>query len=73
MVASEETTQEEQAVALAELEREQRASWNRARFEELGFQNEIADLLVDARTDWHDADRLLKQGCTHDLVLRLLL
>lgn len=53
--------------------------WRTERFEELGFRPEIAAALAVARDDqnwpisYHAAERLLKNGCSPDLILRILL
>lgn len=64
-----------EAVEVVEIPTEDRirAAWNRERFEDLGFQKEIAELLAEERVDWHLAARYIEQGCSLGQVLRILL
>lgn len=49
------------------------AAFNCRQFEKLGFGSVGAMLLVAAGADWHDAQRLLSQGCPPDLAMQILL
>jgi hypothetical protein len=58
---------------LTEVEKRDRLRWNEERFLDLDFLPEIAELLANERVDWHAAEKLLKQGCSHADALRILL
>jgi hypothetical protein len=47
--------------------------WAAERFEELGFQREIARHLAAHNADWHKAEKYIEQGCSLAQVLRILL
>lgn len=40
--------------------------WIEERFLELGFNHLQAEALREARADWHQAERMLDQGCSHE-------
>lgn len=42
-------------------------------FRQLGFNEFQAIAFADARADWHRADNLIKNGCSHELVVEILL
>jgi hypothetical protein len=46
--------------------------WRRRRLRDLGFAEDEIRCLIEARADWHEAERLLLQGCPHHLIVRLL-
>lgn len=46
--------------------------WRFAQFIDLGFSPSIADALVDAKADWHKAEKLLKMGRGHLWVFEYL-
>ena len=70
-LATEETPTKD--VDLSALEEAKRMEWNQARFEDLGFQSELAELLAEARVDWHRAEEMLDRGCSQNHVLKILL
>jgi hypothetical protein len=47
--------------------------WRVTQFQRLGFEKADAMLLADEGVDWHEAERLLEQGCDPHLALMLLL
>lgn len=46
--------------------------WQIERFQELGFERHQAEILELARADWHEAEALLRQGCSHEHAIELL-
>jgi len=42
-------------------------------FLRMGFSGADAEVMVDNEVDWHRVERLLSQGCPHELVVRILL
>jgi hypothetical protein len=47
-------------------------SWVERRFLQLGFTPDQARDLRQAGADWHEAERLLDRGCTHQLATTIL-
>lgn len=43
------------------------------RFVECGFEVTDAIELAAVHADWHEAQRLLERGCSHELVVKILL
>jgi hypothetical protein len=41
-------------------------------YERLGFSHYDALVAIDQKIDWHDVERLLEQGCSHELALGIL-
>lgn len=46
--------------------------WRRDRYQELGFDDVVVQLLVEWRVDWHQLSTLLEQGCAHALAVRIV-
>ena len=67
---AEETSQEQ--VAKKDAERDKVLAWEMERFWDLGFTLSQCEELVRSGADWHDADRLLRAGCTKRVVYRIL-
>lgn len=42
-------------------------------FLRMGFSGLDSEVMADNDVDWHQVERLLSRGCTHDLVVRILL
>lgn len=53
-------------------EKEMTDTWVEERFRSLGFDALQATTLRLARADWHEARRMLKQGCSHEHALSIL-
>jgi hypothetical protein len=47
-------------------------SWVLEQFLALNFTAEQAELMVERQIDHHTAKRFLDNGCTHELVVRIL-
>jgi hypothetical protein len=41
-------------------------------YERLGFSHYDALVAINQQIDWHDVQRLLAQGCSHELALAIL-
>jgi hypothetical protein len=54
-------------------EYERLLSYREEMFGKLGFNSFQGAALADANVDWHDADKLLKSGCSHETAVDLLL
>lgn len=52
---------------------QQVVAWRLSQFTRLAFSDENARVLAEEGVDWQEAERLLAQGCPHDLVMMLLL
>lgn len=60
-------------VEAATQETERVLDWRTARLEELGIPEQDAFLLAAlCDVDWHEAERLIVQGCPPGLVIRIL-
>lgn len=55
-----------------ETEEERVRAWCFEQFIKLGFSPSIADVLVDAKADWHKAEKLLQKGRGHLWVFEYL-
>jgi hypothetical protein len=40
-------------------------------FQRLGYSHYDALCAIDQRVDWHDVERLLNHGCSHDVAIEL--
>lgn len=47
-------------------------AWRVEQFANLGFSFDDAHILGEHKVDWHEAERLLKAGCTHELAVQIL-
>jgi len=48
-------------------------SWRFDNLVRLGFDKLTAARLVDAHVDWHEAEKLLEQGCSEERAVEILL
>ena len=48
-------------------------SWQFDNLVRLGFDERTAARLVDAHVDWHEAKKLLEQGCSEERAVEILL
>jgi hypothetical protein len=48
-------------------------SWQFDNLVRLGFDELAAARLVDAHVDWHEAEKLLEQGCSEERAVEILL
>ena len=48
-------------------------SWRFNNLVRLGFDKLTATRLVDAHVDWHEAEKLLEQGCSEERAVEILL
>lgn len=56
-----------------ESDRERTFRHRLAQLAKLGFAEEQAFELAQANVDWHEAERMLRDGCSHSNVIRILL
>lgn len=61
-------TEEKEQRRLRELHR-----WHMRNFVSLGFGRGESETLELANVDWHDAQDLLKRGCSHETAIHILI
>lgn len=61
-------TDEKEQRRLHELHR-----WHMHNFVSLGFGRDASEALDLANVDWHDAQNLLKRGCSHEAAMLILI
>lgn len=47
-------------------------AWEMEQFLRLGFPTEQAGLLAEMGVEWHDAKRLIADGCPHEIAYDIL-
>jgi hypothetical protein len=47
-------------------------NWNISQFLRMGFSISEATFATDNHIDWHEAERLIENGCTRETALRIL-